>query len=341
MEDWKKCVEDLKNIINKRPDLKNALQASIHKAGYADTQTLDNYYDFLQDLLSVIPTQRAMSPAAIKFHYLISQSPGDVLKKDKLFLDWLVSFSRNLGAFLDTPESASCLQGFINDPSYQIEDYYQNPSGWLTFNQFFARHVKPGKRPVAEICNDRIIVSPTDSIYRGSWPIDNNSSIRAKGTDYSIPQLLEGSPYANAFEGGMFTHSYLDTTDYHRYHTPVGGTIKEIRKIPGNVVVKAIKKEDGEITTIDETGFQFTQTRGLVIIESSIGLVAVLPIGMGHVSSVNFTTDEAVSLVKGEEFGYFSYGGSDIVMLFEKGKVEFTAQCDSHYKQGEKIAQAI
>ncbi|MDQ6763584.1 MAG: hypothetical protein M3015_13270 [Bacteroidota bacterium] len=50
-------------------------------------------------------------------------------------------------------------------PEYQIDDYIQGPSGWLTDNQFLARQVKLGKSPVADRCNDNIIVSPADSEY--------------------------------------------------------------------------------------------------------------------------------------------------------------------------------
>jgi phosphatidylserine decarboxylase len=340
IQSLQKTVKDLSMLMEVRQDLKRALEISIQKAEDPEVKTLDDYYVFLDDILTEIPQQREMGPSSTKFHYLISQSPDDVLKTDPAFLEWLVLFSRSFGDFLDTTESAGSLDTFINDPSYHIDDYDRGPSGWLTFNQFFARHVKPGKRPVADSCNPAIIVAPTDSIYLGAWPIDADSAITAKGVRYSIAQLLDDSPYGDMFRGGVFTHSWLDTTDYHRFHVPVGGTVKDVRKIPGNVVVKAIRKEDDSIETIDETGFQFTQTRGLVVMESAVGLVALLPIGMGHVSSVTLTVEKGVTLTKGQEFGYFCYGGSDMVMLFQAGRVNFTANCNQHYKQGEAIAKA-
>jgi phosphatidylserine decarboxylase len=341
IQSLQKTVKDLSLLLHSREDLKHALAISIQKAEDPEIKTLDDYYLFLDDILTEIPQQREMATSSTKFHYLISQSPDDVLKTDPAFLEWLVLFSRSFGDFLDTTESAGSLDTFINDPSYHIDDYYQGPSGWLTFNQFFARHVKPGRRPVADSCNSRVIVAPTDSIYLGCWPIDAHSAITAKGVRYSIAQLLDDSPYGDKFRGGVFTHSWLDTTDYHRFHVPVGGTVKDVRKIPGNVVVKAIKKEDGSVETVDETGFQFTQTRGLVVMESAVGLVALLPIGMGHVSSVNITVEKGATLTKGQEFGYFCYGGSDMVMLFQAGRVSFTANCNTHYKQGEAIGKAI
>ncbi len=76
------------------------------------------------------------------------------------------------------------------------------------------------------------------------------------------------------------------------------------------------------------------------MVDSPVGLVAILPIGMAQVSSVNITAEEGVTLAKGEAFGYFLFGGSDIVMLFEPGRIEITAREMTHYRQGEQFAVA-
>lgn len=341
MENWQKCIQDLTALLESKIELRQALEISIRKAGLVGIQTLEEYYNFLTKLLTEIPTQHDMGSLADKFHYLISQSPDNILKKNASFRNWLITFSQTHGSYLDTTVSAANLDTFIKDPEYNIKDYDKGASGWLTFNQFFARHVKPGKRPVANPCDDAIIVSPADSVYKGCWTIDEKSTLRAKGVTYSVMDLLVDSPFRDRFQNGLFTHSYLNSNDYHRFHVPVAGTILEVRNIPGDVIVNTIKSEDGTLVTLDEVGFQFGQTRGLIIIESAIGLVAVLPIGMGHVSSVNLTVEPGAKLVKGEEFGYFAYGGSDMVILFEAGKIQFTATVGVHYKQGEKIAQSI
>ena len=76
------------------------------------------------------------------------------------------------------------------------------------------------------------------------------------------------------------------------------------------------------------------------MIESPLGLVAVLPIGMAQVSSVNLTAEVGTTLHKGEEFGYFLFGGSDIIILFEPRRVRLTAEIGVHYNQGQKIGYA-
>ncbi|MFQ5953242.1 MAG: phosphatidylserine decarboxylase, partial [Candidatus Omnitrophota bacterium] len=134
---------------------------------------------------------------------------------------------------------------------------------------------------------------------------------------------------------------FLNVNDYHRFHVPVRGKVREIRKIPGKVILDVIKKEDGSLDVTDGTGYQFSQDRGLMIIESPVGLVAVLPIGMAQVSSVNLTAEVGTTLAKGEEFGYLTFGGSDIIIMFEADKVKITAQVGTHYNQGKAIATTV
>ncbi len=334
-------VQQLESLLDANEEIKNALEESIKTSEVKDVKTLDQFYEFASSLLTKVPTQRETDQATAEFFLLLNRSPNNFLREDPAFNRWVTDYTNEWGNFLDTTESAKSLDSFITNAKYNITDYDKGPSGWLTFNQFFARKLKPGKRPIAELCNDQVIVSTTDSVYQGYWPIDENSNITAKGTNYSIAELLNGSKYADKFTNGMFTHSYLSINDYHRFHTPVAGVIKEVRHIPGQLMLDVIKSEDGTLGAEDGVGYQLTQTRGMIIIESAVGYVAVLAVGMGHVSSVNITVEEGTRLVKGEEFGYFSFGGSDMILLFEPNRVELTAEEGKHYKMGEAIGRAI
>lgn len=334
-------VEELIRILEVKPELKGALEESITKADRSDTLTLTAYYQFLDDMVTMIPTERNLLPKCLEFYYLIDQSPQGKLQKDDLFQQWTLKFIKDWGNFLDTTESAEGLETLYTDPIYQIDDYMKAPSGWLTFNQFFARHVRPGKRPIDGLWDDSVVVSAADSVFHGQWDIDEDSQITVKGVEWSIHQLLDGSPFQDRFTGGMYVHSYLSAHDYHRFHVPVRGVVREVRNIPGRVILDVIKKENGSLDMTDGNTYQFTQARGLIIIESPLGLVAVLPIGMGQVSSVNLTAQVGATLAKGEEFGYFTFGGSDIIIMFEANKVKVTAQVGTHYSQGRKIATAV
>jgi phosphatidylserine decarboxylase len=242
---------------------------------------------------------------------------------------------------METAESTKTLDSFISNPKYKIDDYIKGPSGWRTYNQFLARQLKPGRRPIADRCNDAVVVSPADFTYKGQWAVKEDSTIEVKGTTYSISELIADSVHRDKFRNGIFVHGFLGIEDYHRFHAPVGGVVSEVKNVPGKTWVNEIKKPDGSIENIDDVGFQFTHTRGHIIIDSAAGYVAVMPIGMGHISSVNLTVEEGTTLAKGDEFGYFAFGGSDIIMLFEAGKVEMLAEKEKHYNMGGQIATVI
>ena len=152
----------------------------------------------------------------------------------------------------------------------------------------------------------------------------------------------------------IWMHQFLNTTDYHRQHASVGGKVLEARVIQGAtwLGVEAIPIEGDEkgrtkivrrkLNALDEAGYQFIQTRGLIVIESKIGKVAILPMGMAQVSSIIVTCEEGDVLRKGEEISYFQFGGSDIVVVFQRASnVSITAQPGVHYKTGTRIAQAF
>jgi len=334
-------VEKLIQLLKNNPDLKTALSAAIKEANEKDVETLEHFYNFINGLLTHIPTDKQLNASTEKFWFILNKAPNDVIKKNDAFNKWIKEFIMVMGDYMDSTDSAKEIKSFTEDPKNKIEEYIIPPGGFLTYNQFLARHVKPGKRPIEERCNDEIIVSPTDSIYLGNWEIKNDSAITVKGDTYNVSDLLAGSNYYKKFKGGVFTHFYLSVNDYHRYHTPVGGKVVEVKKIVGRTWTNEIKKLTGK-QVVDDIGFQFNQTRGYIILKTkSVGFVAVIPVGMGFVSSVNFTADEGTILAKGDEFGFFANGGSDIIMLFERDSIKFTAFKNKHYLQGEKIAKAI
>jgi phosphatidylserine decarboxylase len=332
-------VEDLVQLLQARPDLRAALEGAIRTADLNGLRDIDSFLTYLDGFVTFVPTVQEL-PSALKLYYIVDQAPGDQLNRDKSFIAWMKKLIGAWSEFLDTPASASGIPSFAARPNYNSGDYYVEPSGWLTFNQFFAREVKPGKRPIAEPHNDRVIVSPADSTFKGKWDIDANSKVTVKGITWPVAKLLDGSPYQKEFESGIFTHSFLAPDDYHRYHVPVAGEIEEVRNIQGRVYMDVARRPDGTLYGIDGETYQIDQERGLIVIDSpEVGLVAVLPVGMCFVSSVNLTPEVGARLQKGDEFGFFMFGGSDIVMLFQNKKVVIDAEVGRKYLQGQRIGE--
>lgn len=279
-------------------------------------------------------------------YWLIDQeiAEGKTMQSYPEFADWLVSFATSWGTFLDTEASLTeeSLQSFKDDVNennesvYNFPLYADNESSWKTFNQFFYREFNDADpktgisplRPIAEPNNNTTIVSPADCTFKAYYPIDKNGNvdeITLKGTHTigTVDELLEFSKYGEHFYGGTFIHYFLSPFDYHRFHTPVSGEILEILPVQGKVYLNVETAPDGQFDAPDggENGYEFTQARGLVIMDAGpeVGKVAILPIGMCQVSGVDMYTElQGQKVVKGQEFGKFRFGGSDIIMLFEK-----------------------
>lgn len=343
---------------------------SYNVIGFEDVKTLDDYFKWVDDQLKWVPIENLYGKEVFKhvckFYFILDQSPVKELQNANVPHDkmepltplsaWMKKFINALGQWMDdprtiTPESEKT---FWQCPPYNMDEYIRPRGGWKSFNQMFARRTKPGYRPIAAIGDSRVITAPADATFDGQWEINTNSGVDIKGLHWRIEELLEGSPYAHEFEGGQWTHSFLNTTDYHRQHAPVAGTIVEARVIQGTVYLQVTAEPipgdpDGKTQLVgkrvfgapDDPGYEFLQTRGLFVIDSPIGLVAVLPMGMAQVSSIVPTAEVGRTLHKGEELSYFQFGGSDIVMVFqEKSNVSFTAQPGVHYKVGTRLAMA-
>jgi len=333
-------------------------------------QNLEEYEAYLSRFVKWVPRQADTPPwkhlAADQrqakevadrmshFFWLVDQKVGDdqlVPQDYDVFKQWLNEFARQWGDFLDTPESFSpeVLQSFIDHaPEYRVQESMIDgkpnmPSGWLTFNQFFARELNAGLRPIAEPGSNLVVTCPADCVFQHQYDIDAESNIPATTIKHShkygnIKQLLEGSKYADNFAGGTFVHYELLPNSYHRYHLPVSGEVQESFVIHGKIF-QQVDLVNGELQASDSatTGYEFLQTRGVVTIDTSkspggdVGIVAVVPVGMAHVGSVVLTAVVGAQLDKGEQFGFFQFGGSDIIILFQPG-VEVQVDTSQEYR---------
>ncbi|AFM18857.1 phosphatidylserine decarboxylase [Mycolicibacterium chubuense NBB4] len=337
---------------------KDSLNSELYRA-LDWPQTLPEYGEYLTSFIRWIPRQtdapawkttapheryaKEVNDRLAHFFWLVDQKVDvdgtAIAENSKAFRGWLTEFARQWGSFLDTGESFDddILQSFLRDaPEYTIEESLIDgrpnmPSGWQTFNQFFARELNPGLRPISEPADNRVITSPADCSFQHCYDIGPESDIPAttiKGTHRygNIGQLLEGSRYAGAFSNGTFVHYMLPPSAYHRFHVPVSGKVEESFVINGQVFMQ-VDLQDHELQSRDssQSGYEFFQTRGVLTLDTSgsphgdVGVIAVVPVGMSHVASVNLSTVVGTEVTKGEEFGYFQFGGSDIIILFQEG----------------------
>ena len=360
-------TQQLVDMVEHNAQLKALLIKSIAQAKELNpdryinpVQSIDEYYAYIEWSIKALPWENYKRPVQgkaydeinqnINYFYFLNDRPLKELEGKgyyhnsiqymEPYRSFLVSFNKTWGAFLDTEASWSkeAYEGVRQDERFGLsKGWYEDPSRWTTFNQFFARHLdSPAARPIASPRDSSVLISPADAEPQGVWQIDDQSIIRqvekpgviikSKAFDSVADLIGPGSAYNKAFAGGTLTHTFLDVMDYHRYHFPMAGKIKEVRLIYADDAIGGSSSWNPTTKryTLQATapGWQSIETRGCVILETEdFGLVAILPIGMSQICSVNFEKriKPGVSVQKGDQLGYFLFGGSDVVMLFQKG----------------------
>ena len=339
---WHPVVARLLLLLEDDIELNSNLVNALKLSARFEEPLLDSYCYLIHRMQTTIPNPQTWLPMNLEFYYVIACADNNYLGKHIGFMDWVRYYVESIGSWMDSPESIDQLQMFYDDKYFKIDDYVAPPGGWKTYNQFFARQIKSGARPIDEPSNNKVIVSAADSSFCGCHQISPESSVKAKGLNWYISDLLEDSPHANEFTNGWYCHSFLAPTNYHRFHTPVAGKLIELRNITGKVTMDVHLDPKGNLSVLrGAIGYQFKQERGLAVIESAIGLVAIIPIGMGIVSSVSFSALNNSILSKGSELGFFSFGGSDVVLLFQKGAaIDWLVKEGDTIQQGQSIAFA-
>ncbi|KAK1722672.1 phosphatidylserine decarboxylase-domain-containing protein [Colletotrichum acutatum] len=263
--------------------------------------------------------------------------------------DWMVVYAQMIGSWMDSGESITqeSLETFWRCGRYNLHEAVVPEGGFRSFNEFFGRRLREGARDVEGFGDDEVVVYPADCRLAGDEGSDGGGGggiveverggvVRIKGLPWTIGELLGSCGGGEEFEGGIWMHAFLNTYNYHHVHAPVSGRVIEARKVRGlacfEVVVDeeekkptcrpvedvARQKEERGLTAPNTPGYQFLQTRGVVIIENPLlGKVAVLPVGMAMVSSVRLSVEVGDVVEKGDEIAGFAFGGSDVVCVFE------------------------
>ena len=262
--------------------------------------------------------------------------------------------------FLDSPASRYVLNKNRNGwqckaamDQLQMEDYQYEPNapywGFNSWNSFFTRSLRAGARPITEPDNDKVIVSACDStVYVVEPDVQRTTQFWIKSQPHSLADMLgAATEYVDAFVGGHVYQAFLNPFNYHRWHSPVSGTIKKAFVQEGLYFSQAnSEKEDPTIQDHSEGYITQVQTRAIIIIEAddkTIGPVCVMPVGMVEISSciIGPHIDVGAHVKKGQELGYFQFGGSTHCLIFRKGAIRrFAAKKGDFKKVGQQIALA-
>jgi len=340
-------VNELKTLLdNKRPDLKNSLirliddSAKDRKSYWHMHNSLEEFYTFLdtwrtytpgkianaQDYSEIFKSLYRKKDIKNKTYYI---DDGISFVRDKDFTDWMQKFVQERGVFMDSKASAAVANQWVHDGTIDRRSYQIPEGGFVSFNDFFTRKLKPGARPISGPHNNAVLICPADcKVSPISYALTSDQDFDVKGDTYNIAALLGSVELAKKFAGGTAVVCLLYPKDYHRFHAPVTGTIAARGSLDDKHYYYGFK---GIVKYFSE----YHRAYYLINTKKS-GQVGFVAIGMSDINSVNMPlpVDFNKEIKKGDEIGYFAYGGSGIVMLFEPGVLKMSLPTGSKNGSG-------
>ncbi|CAM0139862.1 unnamed protein product [Umbelopsis sp. WA50703] len=241
------------------------------------------------------------------------------------------------GTYFDDPKSVSQIPGFIQHYGLDMSQYEKpDPKDYANFNDFFARKIKPERRPVASAQDDSIITSAADCRLVVFPTVSKATELWIKGKKFTLGTLFQNDELAKDYEDGSVAIFRLAPQDYHRYHAPAACTVETINEIPGTyyTVNPCAVKEDLNV---------FTENHRCVATlkhnpdGKKFAMVFVGALLVGTIVNTN-AAKPGDSVQKGEEMGYFQYGGSTVIAVFPKGQVTWD---DDLLKNSEQPVETI
>ncbi|HYC71752.1 MAG TPA: phosphatidylserine decarboxylase [Opitutaceae bacterium] len=273
----------------------------------------------------VIETEEVYGEGWLRWTY--ESAPG------RLALALLVKravVSRYYGWRMSRPFSASQVLPFIIKYDLDVDEFAKKPLSFKSFNDFFHRALKPGMRPVAP--GERVAVLPADGRHLCFQDVDATAGFYAKGQKFDLAAFLGDAELARQFAGGSMVISRLCPVDYHRFHFPVDGTPGEPRLINGwlySVSPVALRRN---------LGYLWQNKRMVTLIESpAFGRVAMVEIGATMVGTIFQGFVPGRPVTKGAEKGYFKFGGSCVVTLYQQGRLTVDADLLRHSAEQREV----
>lgn len=223
-------------------------------------------------------------------------------------------FSRFYGRWADTRGSAKEIAPFLIRFGVDTAEFLEPVESFRTFNEFFFRRLRPEARPLAP--GPDTVLFPADGRHLLVSDLSSDSTIFAKGRRFDLTALLGDSNLAAEFGGGSAVLSRLCPTDYHRFHFPLEGECGEARMINGMLYSVSPIALARSLRYLYENKRRVTEVRHPVI-----GRYLFLEIGATNVGGIVDTANPG-PVAKGEEKGYFRFGGSMVITLFPSGTFE-------------------
>ncbi len=222
-------------------------------------------------------------------------------------------FSKWYGHRMDDIKTKSKVDPFIADYQMNEDDFMEPADSYKTFNEFFYRKLKPEARPI----HDSPIVLPADGRHLGFEDPENVSGVFIKGQQWDLHKLIADDKIYEQFKGGTLILSRLCPVDYHRFHFPAAGTPGETTVIDGPLFSVS------PIALRQKLSYMWQNKRTRCVLKTKQhGDILIMEIGATCVGSIHQTYKPGIAVEKGAEKGYFAFGGSSTITIFQPGKVK-------------------
>jgi len=222
------------------------------------------------------------------------------------------------GKKYDDPRSKKEIPHFIEFHALNEAEILEPLDSFKNFNEFFYRKLKPDARVIAEPNNPKVAVSPADCRLHVFPTITSATELWIKGKNFTLENLFKNGSLSSKFDNGSLVIARLAPQDYHRFHIPIDCTIGHTTHI------------DGALYTVNPVAIEhpvdvYTENvRNVTLLDSKeFGVVGYISVGATMVGSIRITSQEGQTVSKGDEHGYFAFGGSTVLLLFEPGTIVF------------------
>lgn len=214
------------------------------------------------------------------------------------------------GAFLNTRFSKGLIPGFVERNRIDLSACEKQE--FSSYNDFFTRRLKDGERPIAD--GERLLVSPCDAKLT-ACRISGGQSFYIKDTPYTIEELLRRKKLSSKYRGGYALIFRLTVDDYHHYCYPADGIKSKNVKIPG--IFHTVNPTANEVCPVYRENI-----REYVLLKTEkFGTLVMMEVGAMMVGKITNLHPEACQVKKGQEKGYFEFGGSTVILLLQHGRV--------------------
>jgi len=255
-------------------------------------------------------------PLRFAYHHPVGRGLLELLVKRGIFSRWY-------GWRMDAARSRRRVAPFIEKYGLDPAEFAEGPDSFASFNEFFHRRLKPGARPID--ANPDSVVFPADGRHLGFQNVAETPGVFVKGQRFDIPALTGSQTFGERYREGTLVLSRLCPVDYHRFHFPCAGVPGEPRLINGPLYSVSPLALRRRLAYLWENKRVLTE-----LVTPHLGTVLLIEIGATNVGSIVQTMTPGGAVAKGDEKGYFRFGGSSTITLFEPGRVTLAPDLVTH-----------